>query len=110
MSLVVIDLTKNPEIASLLSDAEPGKKIYGCFTLKSRDDQTAQLRISEMTDDPDELPKPDEYHDEDEGDMEMSDEEADGGDDTATKTPTKEPQAKTPGKALAEKLSAASYP
>lgn len=56
MSTISIDLNKNPDVAALLADKEAGAKVYGCFTIKSMDDQTAVLRIAEMTGTKDELP------------------------------------------------------
>lgn len=72
MTTIQIPLDKNPDVAALIADKQPGDKIYGCFTIKAQDAQTATLRIEEMTDDPAQLPKPDEY-----------DEEAGEGDDSA---------------------------
>lgn len=68
MQVVAIDLTKDPEIAALLADKEPGAKVYACFTVKSRDEQTAHLRLAEITDDVSELSKPGEGDDSEETD------------------------------------------
>lgn len=61
MTTIQIPLDKNPDVAALIADKEPGDKVYGCFTIKAQDAQTATLRIEEMTDDPAQLPKPGEY-------------------------------------------------
>lgn len=55
MTTITIPLDKNPEVAQLLSDKEMGDCIYGCFTVKSVDGQTAVLRIKDMADSPDDL-------------------------------------------------------
>lgn len=54
-SVIPIDLTKNPDVAALVADKEPGSEVYGCFTIKSRDDQTLELRIKGMAATCDEL-------------------------------------------------------
>lgn len=77
MQTITIDLTKDPEVAALLADKEPGAKVYACFSLKSRDEQTAVLRIKEMADTAAELPKADEYEDDEEAEEEIADEDAD---------------------------------
>lgn len=83
-SVVTIPLDKNPEVADLLTDMQPGDRVYACFTIKSKDDQTANLRISEMARTKDELPDASEY-DEDAEDMDHDepndDEDGDGSDE-----------------------------
>lgn len=69
MQIITIDKTKDPAVAALLADKQPGAKLYGCFTLKSQDEQSAQIRLAEMADTAAELPKADEYDaDEEDGD------------------------------------------
>lgn len=88
-SVVVIPLDKNPEVSDLALDLQPGQKIYGCFSVKSKDDQTLSLRIEHFARSKDDLPEPDEYDDEsdevdevDEGEKGANDEEdGDGSDD-----------------------------
>lgn len=105
MPLITVDLTKSPEIAELVSDMSPGAKVYGCFTVKSRDDQTLTLRIAEMTDKKADLPEPDAYSDDDED----GDEAKEEGIDTNSEETT-EKAAKKPGASLAKKLTAAANP
>lgn len=66
MSVVQIPLDRNPDVAALLADKDPGARVYACFTIKSQDPQTAQLRIEEFADSPEDLSKPDDEYDEDE--------------------------------------------
>lgn len=66
MSVVQIPKDKNPDVAALLGDKDPGTRVYACFTIKSQDPQTAQLRIEEFADSPEDLSKPDDEYDEDE--------------------------------------------
>lgn len=66
MEVIPIDLTKNPDVAALVADMQPGEKIYGCFTIKDKDDQTLSIRIKEMASTKDELSSKDEMDDEEE--------------------------------------------
>lgn len=89
MSTVVsIPLDKNPEVSDLVQDMQPGDRVYGCFTIKSKDEQSLELRISEMAGSKDELPDGKERDEDDdsgevnEGDKGTTDEEdGDGSDD-----------------------------
>jgi hypothetical protein len=65
MQILPIDLKKNADVADLIADMQPGDRIYFCATIKDKDDQTLNARIEEVTKTPDELPKPDEYDEED---------------------------------------------
>ncbi len=76
MSVITIDLLKNPDVAALAADKQPGDKVYGCFTVKSRDDQTLELRIAEMAGSKDELPDASETDDEAEADDNPTEEKA----------------------------------
>lgn len=73
MSLINVDLVKEPEVAAMLADAQPGDCIYGCFRLKTKDDQTATLRIDGMAKSKDELPE----HDDEDDDANPNDVEDD---------------------------------
>jgi len=68
MQIVPIDLKKNPEVADLLVDMQPGQRVYACLTIKDKDENNANLRIEEVVSTPEELPKVDEkYEDEEDG-------------------------------------------
>jgi hypothetical protein len=95
--VVTIDLSKNPDVAALVSDMEPSKRVFACFTIKDKDEQTLTLRLSEMAATRDELPKDGDYEDED-GDDE--DREDTGDDEPEEKVPEK-----SAGERIAEKMS-----
>lgn len=59
-TVITIPLEKNKEIAALVADKQPAERLYACFTIKAKDDQSLILRVEEMSDKPDDLPKPDE--------------------------------------------------
>ena len=63
-TVITIPLEKNKEIAALVADKQPADRLYGCFTIKAKDDQSLVLRIEELTDKKDELPDPDKYDEE----------------------------------------------
>jgi hypothetical protein len=68
MQIVPVDLTKNPRVADLLVDMQPGQRVYACLTIKDKDEKNANLRIEEIVATPEELPQPDEaYPDEEDG-------------------------------------------
>jgi hypothetical protein len=50
MQIITIDLRKNPEIADFLADKQPGDEVYLCGSIKSLDDQSAQITITEVED------------------------------------------------------------
>jgi hypothetical protein len=77
MTVIQIPLDKNPDVAALAADKNPGDRIYFCTTIKSNDPQTLAVRIEEATDDPADLPKPDAY-DEEDGETDDSAEEEKG--------------------------------
>lgn len=58
--IVPIDLKKNPEIADLLTDMQPGQRVYACLTIRDKNDQLANLRLEEVTERAEDLPGPDE--------------------------------------------------
>lgn len=58
--IVPIDLKKNPEIADLLADMQPGKRVYACLTIRDKNDQLANLRLEEVVERAEDLPGPDE--------------------------------------------------
>lgn len=66
MQILPIDLKKNADVADLIADMQPGDHIYFCATIKDKDDQTLNARLKMVTRTPDELPKPDEYDEDDE--------------------------------------------
>lgn len=71
MQIVPVDLKKNPAVADLLVDKQPGDRVYACFTIKDKDANNANLRIEEIVATPEELPQPDEaYGDENDGAIE----------------------------------------
>lgn len=73
MQLIPIDLKKNTEVADLLTDMQPGQRVYICATIKDKDSDKANFRIEEVVSDPSQLPDPDEkYDDEDEDDGSIS--------------------------------------
>jgi hypothetical protein len=78
--VITIPLEKNDEIAALVADMQPGQKVYGCFSIKSKDAQTLNLRIEEITDNKEDLPDKGDYEeDEDSDDDESVEEEDDNG-------------------------------
>lgn len=89
--VVPIDLKKNPDVAALVADMEPGDKVYACFTIKSKDDQTLFIRLSEMSDTCGELEKSDDTESEAE----------DAGEAEPEEKPAEEP---TPEKSRGEKM------
>lgn len=96
MSVITIDLNKNPEVAALVADKDVGAKIYGCFSIKAKDDQTLSLRVSEMADSKDGL------SDKEEG---SEDEDTDEVDATeATPSETEKPAEESIGKRVAKKM------
>lgn len=63
-----LDLNANPAVKDLLADLEPGAKLVIRATLKSKDDQTAQVRIVKVEED--ETPEEEDAEDgEEEGEM-----------------------------------------
>lgn len=76
-SVVTIPLPQNPDVAELVTDMQPGQKLYGCFSLKSKNDQTIELRIEEMAATRDELPDGKEHSDGDSEDQINADVEGD---------------------------------
>ncbi len=50
MQTVTIDLKKLPEVADFLADKQPGDEVYLCGTIKSLDDQTCVVTVSEIED------------------------------------------------------------
>lgn len=105
MTTITIPLDKNADVAALLADKQPGDKVYGCFSLKDMTDQTATLRIEEMTDDPDELSKPgDSSDDGDETDDEGTPEKSPEGAEAEPK-PAAEPGSM--GRKLAARMNSA---
>ena len=72
MTTVQIDLAKNPDVAALVADKEPGDKVFACFSIKSQDTQTLDLRIEEFADSPDDLDK---TEDAEEGETEDNEED-----------------------------------
>jgi hypothetical protein len=99
--VVTIDLSKNPDVAALVSDMEPSKRVFACFTIKDKDEQTLTLRLSEMAATRDELPKDGDYEDED-GDDEDDDEDRE---DTGDDEPEEKVPEKSAGERIAEKMS-----
>lgn len=67
-AVITIPIEKNKELAALVADKQPGEKLYGCFSIKSKDDQSLVLRIEEMTDSKEDLPDKAEYSEEGEDD------------------------------------------
>lgn len=84
-TVVTIPLEKNSEIAALVADKQPADRLYGCFTIKAKDDQSLILRVEELADKPDDLPKPDEKE-EDEVDDVDADEEGDSNGSSPSET------------------------
>jgi hypothetical protein len=70
MTTVQIPLDKNPDVAALVAEMEPGTPVYGAFTLKSRDEQTLVLRIEDMEASADELPSAEELRGEEDDEEE----------------------------------------
>lgn len=66
-SVVQIPLDKNPEVTDLVADLQPGDKVYACFSIRAKDEQTLSLRIEEMAATRDELPDGSERVEDDEG-------------------------------------------
>jgi hypothetical protein len=69
-AVITIPLEKNKELSALVADKQPGQKLYGCFSIKSKDDQSLILRIEEMTDNKEDLPDKAEYSEDDDSEME----------------------------------------
>lgn len=70
MQIIPIDLKKNPEVADLLTDMQPGARVYLCATIKDKDLANANLRIEEIVAKPEDLPQPGEkYGDEEDGEI-----------------------------------------
>jgi hypothetical protein len=80
-TVVTIPLDKNPEVSDLVQDMQPGDRVYACFTIKAKDDQSLELRISEMAESRDELPDGTERDEDDEMKEPNDKEDGDGTDD-----------------------------
>ncbi len=79
MTTIQIPLDKEQDVAAVVADMQPGDKVYGCFTIKDNNQQTLTLRISEFSDNPDDLSKPGDAADEnDETDDNPDEEKAEG--------------------------------
>lgn len=67
MQTLIVDLRKNPEIATFVKDMEPGDGIALYGTIKSNDEQTLAVTVSEVgddkPDDDDDTAKPSKYDD-----------------------------------------------
>ena len=96
MSVITIDLNKNPEVAALVADKDVGAKIYGCFSIKAKDDQTLSLRVSEMAGSKDEL------SDKEEGSEDEDTDEVDAPE--AAPAETEKPAEESIGKRVAKKM------
>lgn len=66
-TIITIPIEKNEDLAALLADKQPADRLYACGTIKALDENTLTLRIEEVTDKIEDLPKQDE-DDEDKGD------------------------------------------
>jgi hypothetical protein len=64
MSILTIPLDKNKDVAELVAEKQPGDRLYACFTIKAKDDQTLTVRLEEVTDKTEDLPTADEYEEE----------------------------------------------
>lgn len=84
-------------MAALLADLEPGARVFACFTVKSKDEQTAMLRLSEMAATRDELPAKDEY-------SEDEDEEEDEEESTPEKNNPPMPKEKSQAERMVEHM------
>jgi len=73
-AVITIPLEKNKEISALVADKQPADTLYGCFTIKAKDDQSLVLRVKELTDNKEDLPEKEEYDEEDEDGGEGEDE------------------------------------
>jgi hypothetical protein len=96
MTTIQVPLDKNPEVAALVADMEPGTRVYGCFSLKHRDAQTVELRIEQMEDDPERLMKPGETDDEEDGEG--------GEEEESEKTPAEPAPAPEPEESYGKKM------
>ena len=70
-TVVIIPLDNNKDVAALVADMQPGQKLYTCGTIKALDDQTLTLRITEVTDKREDLPKYDDKEEDEDSDEEM---------------------------------------
>jgi hypothetical protein len=95
MTTITIDLTKNPELAALVADKQPGDWIELRASIKAKDDQTLTARL-ETCDDCDKPETDDDAK------------ESDKPEETANEQTDK--AAENPGKSLAQKLTSASDP
>lgn len=80
-AVITIPLEKNKELSALVADKQPADRLFGCFTIKSKDDQSLVLRIEEMTDNKEDLPDGKDYdgEDSDEAEGDSIEEEAGNG-------------------------------
>lgn len=99
MTTVQIPLDKEPDVAAVVADMQPGDKVYGCFTIKDNNPQTLTLRISEFSDNPDDLSKPSDADEEDSETDDNPDEEKSEGqaDQSPEGKEAETKQAKVPG-------------
>lgn len=92
MTTITIPLDKNPDVAALVADKQPGDWIELRASIKAKDDQTLTLRLEEC----DDCEKP-----------ESGDEDAEESGEEEDMTMAKdETPAEKPGKSLAQKLTA----
>lgn len=103
MTTIQVPLDKNPDVAALVADMQPGARVCGCFTIKSKDAQTLELRIEQMADSPSEL----KMEDDEEEDGETKDgEETEATDKTLEGVKTPAPDGPSRGKKMADSLNA----
>lgn len=96
MTTVTIDLTKNPELAALVADKQPGDWIELRASIKAKDDQTLTARLETC----DDCEKP----------MKDGEEDEEDDDEVAPAPEATEKVADKPGKTLAAKLTASADP
>lgn len=84
-TVLTIPLDKNKELSALVADKQPADRLYGCFTIKSKDDQSLVVRVEEMTDNKEDLPDKESY-DEEGGEEDGSVEEEDGNGSSPSET------------------------
>ena len=85
-TVLTIPLEKNKELSALVADMQPADRLYGCFTIKSKDDQSLVVRVEEMTDNKEDLPDKEGYEEDESEDDEGSVEEEDSNGSSPSET------------------------
>lgn len=77
-TVLTIPLENNKELAALVADKQPADRLYGCFSIKSKDDQSLVVRVEEITDNKEDLPEKEDYDEEEDEEGSVEEEDSNG--------------------------------